>query len=110
MGALLSGAGAGAGFAAVSLTMQRHASQVLGGTLRRSRRRLMGWAGWILLAASPVPCLLSAPWGGALVTWLGVLTLAALPLPLGLHRWPRATLAAGPLAALLGAGLLAVLP
>jgi hypothetical protein len=105
---LLSWAAASAGFALLSLTMARHANQVLGGLPRQPRRRLALVAGWSLVAASLACCLQGMSWGNALATWPGVLTLAALPLPLCLGWRPRMALVAGPLAALCAAGLLSL--
>lgn len=106
---LLSLALASAGFVLLSLTMARHATKALGGMLRRSRRRLAAVAGWCLLLASLACCLHATSWGNALVTWSGLLTLAALPLSLGLEQSPRATLVAGSLTALCAAGLLTLM-
>lgn len=105
---LLSLASAGTGFALLSLTMPRHAHQALGTTLRRSRRRLLAVSGWSLLATSLVCCVGAMGWGNAVVAWSGVLTLAALPLSLGLGLAPRAALVAGPVASLCAAGLVAL--
>ena len=105
---LLSLAAAGTGFALLSLTMARHANQALGTTLPRSRRRFLTVSGWCLLVASLICCVGAMGWGNAVVAWCGVLTLAALPLSLGLGQVPRAALVAGPVVSLCAAGLLAL--
>ncbi len=105
---LLSLALASTGFVLLSLTMARHAKQALGIALRRSRRRLLAASGWCLLVASLFCCVSTMGWGNALVAWSGLLTLAALPLSLGLGQAPRAALVAGPVVSLCAAGVLAL--
>ncbi|MGI4796231.1 MAG: DUF3325 domain-containing protein [Janthinobacterium lividum] len=105
---LLSLASASTGFALLSLTMARHANQALGATLPRSWRRLLAVSGWGLLVVSLVCCVGAMGWGNAVVAWFGLLTLAALPLSLGLGQAPRAALVAAPVVSLCAAGLLAL--
>lgn len=105
---LLSLALASTGFALLSLTMARHANQALGTTLPHSRRRLLAVSGWSLLVISLACCVGAMGWGNAVVAWSGLLTLAALPLSLGLGQAPRTALVAGPVVSLCAAGLLAL--
>ncbi|MCK8784097.1 DUF3325 domain-containing protein [Roseomonas sp. NAR14] len=98
-----------AGFTALCLAMERHHEQVF--QARRvppRRRRALRIAGWLLLAASPVPCILAEGWGYGTVLWCGVLTAAVLPLALLLPYAPRAAALLGPVMLPLAA-LLAVL-
>ncbi len=90
-----------AGFVALCLSLERHHEQVLG--QRRvppARRRWLSGGGWLLLAASLAPPVRAEGWGLGLVTWLGLLTAAALPVVLLLSFRPRWVLAAPVLVAL----------
>ncbi|SDB74044.1 DUF3325 domain-containing protein [Belnapia rosea] len=79
-----------AGFTALCLAMERHHEQVLGRRrIAPGLRRLLRLAGWLLLLASPLPCLALAGWGGGSVLWCGMLTAAALLLTLSLPYAPR---------------------
>lgn len=106
VGCLVSLALASLGFTLLSLTMARHANQVLGRAPSGARRRVMAAAGWCLLATSLVCCRLALEWGDAVVTWCGLLTLAALPLSLGLAHAPRRAILVGPAMGLFAAGFL----
>ncbi len=94
-----------AGFTALCLAMERHHEQVFGQRRIAPRLRLLlRLAGWLLLLASPLPCIALAGWGGGSVLWCGMLTAAALLLTLSLPYAPR--LAAGLALALPVLGLL----
>ncbi|QUT06691.1 DUF3325 domain-containing protein [Sphingobium phenoxybenzoativorans] len=64
------------GFAALSLSMQRHARQAEAqGWL--PRRPVLRWIGWGFLASSFIRCIARPDWRPALVEWVGALGLAA---------------------------------
>lgn len=92
-----------AGFAALSLSMERHHRQVWA-RLPKGRAAL-GYrlAGFGLIAAALAPSM--AAWGGSVgvVAWLGLLTIGALGVALLLTAVPRAVPWAGAAAMLLGA-------
>jgi hypothetical protein len=69
-------------FAALSLAMERHHEQVCGAPV--SRRSPWGWraVGVVLLVASLAVCLHTWGTSVAIAAWLGLLTLAALPVVL----------------------------
>jgi len=80
-----------AGFAALSLAMDRHGEQVLG------RRGLPAWqrrglrvAGSALLGGSLTAVVGQHGWGMGLIVWTGLLTAAAMALAMLLCYRPRA--------------------
>ncbi len=87
------------GFFALAASMPRHAPALLGGRQPRLRPRALALAGWALLVAGLAATLAAPDWPLGLVTWFGLLPLAAAPVLLGLTYEPR--IARG--AALLGA-------
>jgi hypothetical protein len=79
------------GFIVLSLAMERHHGAVFRTRgIGRGRRRAFRWAGWSLLAASCVFCILGWGWIFGPPAWCLLLTAAALPVPLGLAYLPRA--------------------
>jgi len=77
-----------AGFVAVAASMARHRQQL--GSEKLSSAQLLRWrvAGYLLLAVSLVPCLLSWAPSIALALWCGLLTPAAMALGLLLTYAP----------------------
>ncbi|WP_066722636.1 DUF3325 family protein [Sphingomonas pituitosa] len=95
------------GFFALAAAMPRHAPLLLGGWQSRLPPQRLQAAGWVLLLAAFAATLLAPDWPRGLVTWLGLLPLAAALVLLGLTydvRIARGTAAAGLLT--LAAGLL----
>jgi hypothetical protein len=91
-----------AGFAALALAMDRHYADAFGRGESPSPllRRGMQWAGSLGLVLSLATIIAQVGWAIGSVIWLGVLTLAALPLALLLAYAPRIGFwAAAPLAA-----------
>lgn len=66
-----------AGFTSLALSMDRHQRDVFRRRLDGTWSRRLRCMGWILLAASSVPCIAGEGWGMGLVVWLGALTPAA---------------------------------
>lgn len=66
-----------ASFASLALSMDRHQRDVFRRRLDGTRSWWLRRAGWILFAASAVPCVAVEGWSLGLVDWLGALTLAA---------------------------------
>jgi len=94
-----------AGFAALSLAMERHWSDRFGREAQPGRWRLpLQVLGGALLARSLGPGLASQGFGIGLVAWVGCLTAAGGALVLTLTYWPKAVTISGP--ALLGLGVL----
>jgi hypothetical protein len=88
MSALIAWALGLSGFAALAMTMERHAQA----TLRRANpaRRLMIRAiGVLLLAAALVACRGRWSWSIAITAWLGALTFGALGVAFILTYLPR---------------------
>lgn len=67
-----------AGFAALSLSMQKHHRDLLGGAPLRARALALKCAGWLLLAASLWTALSGEGVFVGIVLWLGIATIAAL--------------------------------
>jgi hypothetical protein len=91
-----------AGFAALALAMDRHYADAFGRGESPSPflRRGMQWAGSLGLSLSLATIVAHAGWAIGSVLWLGVLTLAALPLAVLLAYVPRVGFwAAAPVAA-----------
>jgi hypothetical protein len=65
------------GFTALALSMDRHQRDVFGRRLHGTPSRWLRCLGWLMLAASPAPCVVQDGWGIGLTGWLGALTLAA---------------------------------
>ena len=102
---LLSAGIAYPGFALLCLGMQRHQRQVLRKRSLPARLRMLApLVGWIFLAASLVPALGVPNPGIGLVTWAGILILAAAPLTIGLPYLPRTVGLVGPSVSFLAAG------
>jgi hypothetical protein len=77
-----------AGFAALSLSMQRHARQAeVPAWLPRPG--LLRWTGWAFLALSVLIRLPTPAWRIGIVEWVGELGLAALVVVLTLFYRPR---------------------
>lgn len=94
-----------AGFAALSLAMERHWSDRFGREARPGRWRApLQVSGAALLIASLALCLASDGFGIGLIAWVGCLTAAGGALVLALTYWPKAVTISGP--ALLGLGVL----
>jgi hypothetical protein len=93
-----------AGFAALCLAMERHHEQVFGQRrVPKRRRHTLRVLGWLLLIASPAPCISVLSWGVGSVLWCGLLTAAVLPLTLLLAYAPRAAISLAPALMVLGA-------
>lgn len=78
---------AGAGFTALALAMDRHHRQVRQCTPSKPQRLLLRTLGCIGLTTALVLNIAEAGWGVGLVTWLGLITVAAIPLVLTLAYW-----------------------
>ena len=92
-----------AGFAALSLSMERHHRQVWGRLPKRRAALAYRLAGLGLITAGLAPAV--AVWGGSVgvVAWLGELTVGALAVALLLTSLPSAVPWASAAALLLGA-------
>ena len=90
------------GFLLLSLAMDRHHRDLLGGSPGRVRRQLCRIGGWALLGLSILPCFALWGWSFGAVAWCGVLTLAAFTLVALTTYAPRAALLAAPLLPALG--------
>lgn len=84
-----------AGFAALSLGMDRHYEDVFDRALPRRRRLALRSLGWLGLALSLWASAGAWGWGYGTVEWIGILSLAGLLLIWFLTFWPRAALGAG---------------
>lgn len=91
-----------AGFLLLSLAMDRHHRDLLGGVPGRMRRWLFRIGGWALLGLSILPCGALWGWSFGAVAWCGVLTLAVLALVSLAPYAPRVALLAAPLLPALG--------
>ena len=67
-----------AGFAALSLAMDRHQAQVLGRTLTHASNHGLQVAGTALLLSALAACMVGQTRSVAAIVWLGLLTFAAL--------------------------------
>ncbi|WP_333571465.1 DUF3325 family protein [Sphingomonas sp.] len=95
------------GFFALAAAMPRHAPALLGGWQTRLPPQRLRIAGWALLLAALAATLAAPDWPRGLVTWFGLLPLAAALVLLGLSydvRLARGAAALGLIA--LVAGLL----
>jgi hypothetical protein len=97
------------GIALLSLSMNRHYQQVWPGNTRFARWRLPNRiAGYILVALSALPCVISNGAGVGAVLWLSILAAAAFLQAMLLTYWPgRSLLYLGSGMTLVIAGLLA---
>lgn len=87
-----------AGFASLSLAMDRHWSDRFGREAQPGRWRVpLQLAGTGLLGGSLWVCLAQEGLGIGLVAWLGCLTASGIALVLTLTYWPKAITVAGPL-------------
>ncbi len=92
-----------AGFAALSLAMERHWSDRFGREAQPGPWRVpLQLAGAALLAVSLWACLGQEGLGIGLVAWAGCLTASGIALVLTLTYWPKAVTAAGPILLALG--------
>lgn len=94
-----------AGFAALCLSMERHAKQVIGAVLLPPRRRLAAAAGWGLLALSLAPALQRYGVSVGITAWLGFLGFAAVAVGLLLSYAPRQIRYLAPAALVVGVNL-----
>lgn len=97
-----------AGFAALSLAMDRHQEQVLGRALTAAPNHGLRAAGTALLLLALGTCMLPQSQSVAAAVWLGLLSFAALAVAALLSYFPRALLPASGMA-LLAAAALAIL-
>ena len=67
-----------AGFAALSLAMDRHYEDVFSRALTAAHRRPLRAVGWVGLAASFWACATAYGWSYGLVEWIGMLAIAGL--------------------------------
>jgi len=88
------------GFFALAAAMPRHAPALLGPWQPRVPAGPLRAAGWLLLAAALAATLLATHWPIALVTWFGLLPLAAALTLLGLTYDARLARGAAALGAL----------
>ncbi|MCO6417753.1 DUF3325 domain-containing protein [Siccirubricoccus sp. KC 17139] len=86
-----------AGFLLLSLAMDRHHRELLGGAPPRVRRLACRLGGAASLGLSILPCFALWGWSIGPVAWCGVLTLAAFGLVALLAFAPRAALLLAPL-------------
>ncbi|AEE66537.1 DUF3325 domain-containing protein [Bordetella pertussis] len=84
-----------AGFAALSLGMDRHYEDVFDRALPRRRRLALRSLEWLGLALSLWASAGAWGWNYGTVEWIGILSLAGLLLIWLLTFWPRAALGAG---------------
>lgn len=96
-----------AGFTALCLAMEKHHGELLRRKPTRVQRRMLGVAGWCLLAASLGAAVNAAGWAMGLVNWTAGLMAGAVLLVWLLPYQPRlalglaaASLLVSPLAAL----------
>jgi hypothetical protein len=82
-------ASAFAGFAALCLSMERHARQVFGSVPRPVRRLAAAILGWSLLLCSLAWAIRQYDMSIGIAVWLGALTLAATAIALLLAYAPR---------------------
>ena len=80
-----------AAWMALALAMERHQHDLLGRAMAEPHARWLRIAGWLLLAASPVPMVLH--WGAltGLSIWGALISLPALALVLAVTARTRAT-------------------
>lgn len=78
------------GFAAIALSMRRHHQDVLGTPPGRSRKLVLGMAGWLLLGASIWPAIAADGVSVGITFWFGVIALAALIVAMSLTYGPGA--------------------
>ncbi|WP_149536610.1 DUF3325 domain-containing protein [Siccirubricoccus phaeus] len=90
------------GFLLLSLAMDRHHRELLGGAPPRPRRLALRLTGAALLGLSTLPCFALWGWSIGPVAWCGVLTVAALGLVALLAFAPRAAVLLAPLLPVLG--------
>ncbi|KTF68302.1 DUF3325 family protein [Sphingomonas sp. HT-1] len=93
------------GFFALAAAMPRHAPALLGPAGLRLPSHRLRFAGWAALLAALAACLCAPSWPLALVTWVGLLPLAAALILLGLTydaRLARGAAALGVLAVVAG--------
>ncbi|WP_420992360.1 DUF3325 domain-containing protein [Cupriavidus sp. 30B13] len=99
------------GFAALSQTLDRHYAERHGrgsapGAAERMRLHALGWSA---LALALLACVAQQGWPVGTVSWIGMLTLGALPLVLLLSYAPALALRAARWSGVLGGcGLLAL--
>lgn len=77
------------GFFALASAMPRHAPALLGSWQTRLPPRRLQAAGWALLLGAFAATLAAPDWPRGLVTWFGLLPLAAALVLLGLSYDPR---------------------
>lgn len=100
-----------AGFASLSLAMERHWSDRFGREAQPGGWRVpLQLAGTGLLATSLWACLAQEGLGIGLVAWLGCLTTSGAALVLTLTYWPKAITVTGPLTLLGGLAIATRLP
>jgi len=78
-----------AGFSALALSMTKHHRDLIGRPLPKARKLVLSVAGSALLAASLIPAIIGQGISIGLVLWLGVATIAALAVAMGLTYGPR---------------------
>jgi len=77
------------GFAALSLSMERHYEQVFDHAPIKVRMVILRAGGWLLLALAALPALDHAGTSVGLAVWAGELTVAAVVVMLVLSYAPR---------------------
>jgi len=92
-----------AGFAMLSLSMDRHQEKVLRQSLTGTLNHGLKIAGMALLLLALTACMVAQTESVAAIIWLGLLTFAALCVAALLSYWPRALLPASALALLMAA-------
>lgn len=73
----------------LALSQPKHSKAVSGADANPAFRKLSRLAGWLLIAASFIPCLMRDGWGFGILTWSLVLPGAALIISLLLAYRPE---------------------
>lgn len=80
---------AAAGFTSLAFAMERHEKQLWANTPSSRRRWSLRSAGTGLIIGSMLGCVQSSGWSIGLVEWVGLLTLTAIGVVLGLIYWRK---------------------
>lgn len=89
------------GFTALCLSMSRHYSELVGGSLTLGRGRVLKLSGWAVLLLSLWFAVISQNPGQALVQWFAALMGSAVLLVFVMSYWPRLALSLAGIGALL---------
>ncbi|MEM0986286.1 MAG: DUF3325 domain-containing protein [Pseudomonadota bacterium] len=78
-----------AGFAALCLSMQKHQRAVLGASLPAAQSRPYRWAGFGLIIAATVWCMVAFGWARGLTVLCGIATVASIAVIVTLTLQPQ---------------------